>query len=125
MDCRGNQGSLGTWLIPDYIRPMARLDEIAEGVSSVLAASPAPEPLFLDMVGHTAGEATFLIRAVVDACERRGALLSKIRIGQQLGSNARRALGPEPLGYEGVSIEIVEHIGQRIEFHRFPNTGEK
>lgn len=103
---------------------MARLDEIAEGVSNVLAASPMPEPLFLDMVGHSSGEATFLIRAVVDACKRRGVPLSKIRVGQELGSNARRALGPEPLGYEGVPIEIADQLGQRIEFYRFPTSSE-
>ena len=103
---------------------MARLDEIAEGVSSVLAASPTPEPLFLDMMGHSSGEATFLIRAVVDACERRGAPLSKIRVGHDLGSNAKRALRPEPLSYEGVTIELAANLVQRIEFYRFPNAGE-
>jgi hypothetical protein len=103
---------------------MARLDEIAEGVSSVLASSQAPEPLFLDMLGQSPGEVTFLIRAVVDACERRGVPLSKIRVGQTLGSNAKRALGPAPLKYEGIAVELVEDLGQRIEFCRFPKISE-
>jgi len=103
---------------------MARLDEIAEGVSSVLASSPKPEPLFLDMMGQSPGEVTFLIRAVVDACERRGAPLSMVRVGQDLGSNAKRALGPEPLKYEGVPVELTDDLEQRIEFYRFPKSSE-
>lgn len=99
---------------------MARLDEIAEGLSSVLAASPTPEPMFLDMMNHSPGEVTFLIRAVIDACERRGAPLSLIRVDQTLGSSAARALGPEPLGYEGVTVELADDLDRRIEFYRFP-----
>ena len=81
---------------------MARLDEIAEGLSSVLAATPTPEPLSVDMVGQSPAEITFLIRAVVDACERRGMPLALIRADQMLGSHAARALGPEPLTYQGM-----------------------
>ena len=76
---------------------MARLDEIAEGLSTVLAGSPTPEPLFVDMMNHSPVEITFLIRAVVDACERLAAPLSLIRVGEALGSHAAHALGPEPL----------------------------
>jgi hypothetical protein len=104
---------------------MARLDEIAEGVSSVLASSPVPEPLFLEMMGHSPGEITFLIRAVVDACERRCTPLSKICVGHTLGSNAKRALGPEPLHYEGIPVELVDDLEQRIEFYRFPKSSEQ
>lgn len=83
---------------------MARLDEIAEGLVAVLALRPMPEPLFLDMMDHNPAEATFLIRAVVDACERRGVPLSSIRVGTTLGSNAARTFGPGPLVYEGVAV---------------------
>lgn len=99
---------------------VARLDEIAEGVATVLAASPTPEPLFLDMMNHAPPEVTFLIRAVVDASERRGAPLSSIRVGNTLGSNAARTLGPGPLAYEGVVVELDVDLDQRLEFYRFP-----
>lgn len=101
---------------------MARLDEIAEGISAVLAAGVEPEPLFIDLMNHTPGEATFLIRAVVDACERRAAPLSVIRIGAELGSHALRALGPEPLQYEGVKVELTPELERRVEFFRFPHS---
>lgn len=99
---------------------MARLDEIAEGLSSVLEASSRPEPLFVDMMNHSPADITFLIRAVVDACQRRAAPLSLIRVGQTLGSHAARALGPEPLNYEGISIELTSDFDRRVEFYRFP-----
>lgn len=76
------------------------------------------------MVEQSQGEVTFLIRAIVDACERRGVPLSKIRVGQTLGSNAKPALGPEPLKYEGIPVELVEDLEQRIEFYRFPKSSD-
>ena len=99
---------------------MARLDEIAEGLSSVLETTNLPEPLFVDMMNHSPADITFLIRAVVDACERRAAPLSLIRVGQTLGSHAARALGPEPLKYEGISVESTGELDRRVEFYRFP-----
>lgn len=101
---------------------MARLDEIAEGLSAVLAATAQPEPLFIDLMNHTPGEATFLIRAVVDSCERRAAPLSLIRLGIELGSHAARALGPEPLQYEGVKVELSPKLERRVEFFRFSHS---
>lgn len=101
---------------------MARLDEIAEGLAAVLSGASTPEPLFLDLLNHTPAEATFLIRAVVDACERRAAPLALIRLGIELGSHAKRALGPEPLQYEGVKVEITPELERRLEFYRFPHS---
>lgn len=101
---------------------MARLDEIAEGLSAVLAGAVEPEPLFIDLMNHSPGEATFLIRAVVDACERRAAPLTLIRLGIELGSHAKRALGPEPLQYEGVKVELAPELERRVEFFRFSTT---
>ena len=98
---------------------MARLDEIAEGLASVLEATQLPEPLFVDMMHHSPADITFLIRAVVDACARRVAPLSLIRVGQTLGSHAARALGPEPLKYEGISLELTSELDRRVEFYRF------
>lgn len=99
---------------------MARLDEIAEGLATVLQLSPTPEPLGVDLVGQTPAGVTFLIRAVVDACERRAAPLSLIRVGLVCASNAIRALGPEPLQYEGVQVEPASELDHRIELYRFP-----
>lgn len=38
---------------------MARLDEIAEGLSSVLVTMPTPEPLSVDMVGQSPADNIF------------------------------------------------------------------
>lgn len=99
---------------------MARLDEIAEGLAAVLSTSSEPEPLFLDLMNHSPGEATLLIRPVVDACQRRAAPMTSIRLGSELGSHAKRALGPEPLQYEGVRVELTSGLDRRVEFYRFP-----
>lgn len=47
-------------------------------------------------------------------------MLSKICVGQNLGSNAKRVLGPEPLQYEGILVDLVDHLDRGIEFYRFP-----
>lgn len=99
---------------------MARLDEIAEGLVAVLASGTAPEPLFLDMMNHTPAEVTFLIRAVVDACERRGVPLSLVRVGTTLGANAARTFKPQQLAYGGVALDLDSDLDQRIEFYRLP-----
>ena len=96
---------------------MARLDEIAEGLAAVLSGAPEPEPLFIDLMNHSPGDATFLIRAVVDACERRATPLNLIRLSLDLGSHAKRALGPQ---YEGVKIELAPELERRVEFFRSP-----
>lgn len=99
---------------------MARLDEIAEGLSTVLQHGSRPEPLGVDLVGHSPVEVTFLIRAIVDACERRAAPLSLIRVGNIVASNLIRAFGPEPLHYEGITVEVAPELGSRLELYRFP-----
>ena len=81
---------------------MARLDEIAEGIVTVLMFSPTPEPLNLDLRGQNPQETTFLVRAIVDACERRGTPLSHIRVDPEAGSDLLRQYGCS--GYEGVQI---------------------
>ena len=96
---------------------MARLDEIAEGLSSLLQLAAAPEPLGVNLVGHSPAEVTFLVRAVVDACARRGTPIALIRLGSVSASNAVRTFGPEPLEYDGVKIEIAPDLDHRIELH--------
>ncbi len=98
----------------------ARLDEIAEGIAAVLQASPTPDPLYLDLIGHSPAEVTFLVRAVIDACERRGSPLSTIHVAADIGSNVVRALGPEPLRYEGVQVQLTGDLSGRVAFFRFP-----
>jgi hypothetical protein len=92
---------------------------IAEGLATVLQHSPTPEPLGVDLVGQTPAGVTFLIRAVVDACERCAVPLSTIRVGLVCASNAIRALGPEPLHYEGVPVEPAFDLDHRLELYRF------
>ena len=43
---------------------MARLDELAEAIARTLRLSPLPEPLPVEMRGHTPAEVAFFARAV-------------------------------------------------------------
>lgn len=98
---------------------MARLDEIAEGLATVLHISQTPEPLGVDLLGHSPAEVTFLVRAIVDACERRNPPLACIEVAIDYASNLSRALGPAPLQYHGIKIELSTDLVHRIELHRF------
>ena len=98
---------------------MARLDEIAQGLVSVLAASRQPEPLGVDLWNEPPAAATFLVRAVIDECARRAVPLSKVEVGPDAGADLIRQLGGEPAAHEGVAICIEQSLGQRISFYRF------
>ena len=97
---------------------MARLDEIAEGLATILQLATTPEPVGVDLVGHSPAEVTFLVRAVVDACRRRAAPLSLVRVGSVCASNIVRAFAPGPLQYEGVAVEVAPDLARRIELFR-------
>ena len=97
---------------------MARLDEIAEGIVTVLMFSPTPEPLNLDLRGHNPQETTFLVRAIVDACERRGAPLSLVKVDAEVGTDLLKQYGNS--GYEGVQISASSYLSGSLEFFRFP-----
>jgi hypothetical protein len=99
---------------------MARLDEIAEGLATILRVSKQPEPLGVDLMNHTAVEATFLVRAVVDACERGVTPLSCIHVSSNLAGDLERQLQGESGSYEGVPIHSSTVLASRIEFFRFP-----
>ena len=101
---------------------MARLDELAEGIAGVLTATPVPEPLPVDMVGEGPVEATVLMRATIDACERKGAPLSHVAICTELGQDLLRQHGAD--GYEGVAIAADDGLVSRIAFFRFPDDSE-
>jgi hypothetical protein len=96
---------------------MARLDELAEGIATVLAVTSDPEPLPVDMVGETPADATVFVRAVTDACERNATPIARVMIGPDLG---KALLGEHPESYEGVRLVADERLVDRIEFFRFP-----
>jgi hypothetical protein len=99
---------------------MATLDEIAAGISTVLLMAPAPEPLYVDLKGHSPQEIAFLIRAVVEACKLRKAPLSHVRVCHALGSQISHAFDVEPLSQDGVTLEVADELAGRLEFFRFP-----
>ena len=98
---------------------MARLDEIAEGIAMMLISSPVPDPLSVTLRGEGATETTFLVRAVIDSCERRGLPLHSVRVGPILGADLYKQYGGMPSGYQGVIIEMSDTLGLDVEFCRF------
>ena len=99
---------------------MARLDEIAEGIAMMLTSSPVPEPLNISLRGEGVTETTFLVRAVIDSCERRGSPISVVRVGATLGSDLMKQYGHNQSGYQGVTIDESHAIDADIEFYRYP-----
>lgn len=98
---------------------MARIDEIAEGLVSVLKHSSVPEPLGVDLWNYSPAETAFLVRAIIDACETSSIAISTIRIGAELSERLIRSLEMDPLSTESVRIEPNEDLGARIEIYRF------
>lgn len=96
---------------------MARLDELAEGISKVLTVTATPEPLPLDLVGEGPVETTVLVRAIVDSCRRRGLDLYRISLDPDLGT---RLLDEHSGEYEGVRLETDGRLRNRIEIWREP-----
>ena len=99
---------------------MARLDEIAEGIAIMLTSSRVPEPLNISLRGEGVTETTFLVRAVIDSCERRGSPISAVRVGSNLGSDLVKQYGEKQSGYQGVKIDGSEALESNIEFYRYP-----
>jgi hypothetical protein len=98
----------------------ARLDEIAEGLVTVLGNSATPEPLKIDLWGQSPVNAAFLVRAVATACERTDAPLALVRLGAEMGERLVRGVDREPLALAGVHIELVEDLGASMELYRRP-----
>ena len=98
---------------------MARLDEVAEGISDVLLATESPEPLPVDLRGQSPAEVAFFARAVADACERKAVPLSLVRVDPQLGSALLNAVVVDPLAGGRVKVEAIAELGSRLEFFRF------
>lgn len=97
---------------------MARLDEIAEGVASMLAFSPQPEPLPTSFGDHSPAEIAFLVRAVIAACEREGHPLAYVRLPAAAATIITR--DPKPIG--GVRLKGTMALPDAVEFGRFPIT---
>ncbi|WP_461495811.1 hypothetical protein [Pyruvatibacter sp.] len=98
---------------------MARIDEIAEGIASVLRSSRLPEPLGVDLWNETPAAASVLVQAVVDSCKRNSITLSLVRICPVLGKDLLRELPPgKPIL---IDTEILPDptLNNRIEFFRF------
>ena len=100
---------------------MARLDEIAEGIAAVLRRSAAPEPLHLDLWGHSPVDTTVLVRSVIDACQRTAAPLALVRVSNDMGARLWNSL-ETPGAYEGTAIELDDALGKRLKFYRFSET---
>lgn len=98
---------------------MARLDEIADGLTAILRVSQEPEPLGVDLQNHSPAEALFLVRAVVDACARNIVPLTSIRVCPDLGSRLILDYGETKSGYQGIGIISDKSLSGRIEFYRF------
>ena len=98
---------------------MARLDEIAESVATILVASPFPEPLNISLKGEGPLETTFLVRAVIDSCERRGVPVHTVRVGIEIGADLIAQYGNRNSGYQGVKVEGSKLLAAEIDFYRF------
>lgn len=96
----------------------ARLDEIAEGIATVLGASPSPEPLRVDMRNQSPVNVAFFVRALAAACERHEAPLALVRLSPELGERLVRAVEREPLEGSAVQVELVEGLGVSVEMYR-------
>jgi hypothetical protein len=99
---------------------VARLDEIAEGLASVLGGTPEPEPLGVDLWNESPAATTVLVRAVIDSCARRAIPLSAVRVSSDLGKDLDRQLALKDGAYEGVPVIMAPQISSRVEFFRFP-----
>ena len=92
------------------------LDEMAHGIVTVLHFSPNPEPLVVELRGHTHEQAIYLAQAVADECAASGSPLAGIQIGEvhqfQPGGQQRR--------FEGGSVSLVSDgaVGSALWFNR-------
>jgi hypothetical protein len=103
---------------------MVRLDEIAQGIVSVLAATREPEPLRIDLWNETAPAATVFVRAMIEGCLRNAVPISMVEIGPEIGSDLTKQLGGDGAAYEGVSVRASHALGEQVNFYRFEKPEE-
>lgn len=99
---------------------MARLDELAEGISKLMSVSAEPEPLVIDLLNHSPVEALVFVRAVIDACHRIGRPIAQVKICENLGGELLKQHGLDQGGYEGTQISSADNLDQQIAFYRYP-----
>lgn len=99
---------------------MSRLDEIAEEIVMYLANQMEPGPLQISLWNEGPIEATFLIRAVIDGCQRQGLDITQINVCPKIGRDLLKQYGEEGSGCAGVKIEVSDKLTSEIEIHRFP-----
>ena len=78
---------------------MARLDEIAEGICTILAASQTPEPLNISLRGEGNAETTFLVRAIIESCQRQGLPISEVCVAPDVGADLLKQYAEQAFGY--------------------------
>jgi hypothetical protein len=96
---------------------MARLDQLAEGIASVLVGSSQPDPLHLSFNGHSPAEMAFLVTSVFAACERLGRPLAHVRVPHFVVA----IIKGDPSNV-GLSVDIFENENSdlaEVEFGRF------
>jgi hypothetical protein len=82
-------------------------------------SSPQPEPLALNFNGHSPSEMTFLVRAVIAACERQGRPLSYVRVPEAVATILER--DPDPSPAHGVRVVGTFSDPYAVEFARYPD----
>lgn len=94
------------------------LDEMAHGIVMVLRATTEPEPLNVQLRGHTHGQALYLAQAVADGCSASAIPLARIEIGRW---ECFEAGGEHPPRFEGggVALVVSPEVGSELAFYRY------
>ena len=91
---------------------MANLREIAIGLATTLQITTEPKPLGVDLWGHSADQATFLVAAVIDEAMDAGMALTRVSIDK----NLLTTLAGATLGdvYRSVRIQPTDQLVVKI-----------
>lgn len=94
------------------------LDEIAHGIVTILKNAPVPEPLRVDLKGHTHAEAVYLAQAVADECAAAFVPLARVEFG--LAHQFAEGEIADPATEWG-TIEVLddETLGSAVQFWRW------
>lgn len=98
---------------------MASMKEIALGVTGVLQHSQTPEPLAIDLVGESTGDAAMLVTFVLAECHDAQLLVTLVRVPDEvwaiIGPSADTLVRP-------AAAKILPDSGlqNRLEFWRRP-----
>lgn len=94
------------------------LDEMAHGIVTVLSKSPSPEPLRVELKGHSYAEGIYLAQAVADECSASSVPLAIVEIGEpHQFTNCEFA---DPLAEWGqVQVLTSAALGSAVQFWRW------